>query len=179
MPRRDFLERLALLAGGTAAANMILPLLENNYAHADTVAEDDPRLRTEFPAIAEKMGGYIAYPLEGPRMPGVIVIQNQPQSAYPRCAPAGAGKPSPMPRLSLCLGGAGRCRQARNMIGCRSGRHPRRLAHSLKAIAKHQLDRQMGPWASAGAAASQCAGRRQPAWPQASSIKPAAADVPK
>ncbi len=74
MPRRDFLERLALLAGGTAAANAILPLLENNYAHADTVAEDDPRLRTEFPAIAEKMGGYLAYPLEVPRMPGVIVI---------------------------------------------------------------------------------------------------------
>jgi len=74
MPRRDFLERLARLAGGTAAANAILPMLENNYARADSVAEDDPRLRTEFPAIAKNMGGYLAQPLEGPRMPGVIVI---------------------------------------------------------------------------------------------------------
>jgi carboxymethylenebutenolidase len=74
MPRRDFLERLALLAGGTAAAGAILPILENNYAHADTVAEDDPRLRTEMPAIGDNMGGYLAYPLAGDRIPGVIVI---------------------------------------------------------------------------------------------------------
>jgi carboxymethylenebutenolidase len=74
MPRRDFLERLALLAGGTAAAGAILPILENNYAHADTVAEDDPRLRTEMPAIGEKMGGYLAFPQAGDRLPGVIVI---------------------------------------------------------------------------------------------------------
>jgi carboxymethylenebutenolidase len=74
MPRRDFLERLALLAGGTAAAGAILPILENNYAHADTVAEDDPRLRTEMPAIGEKMGGYLAFPQAGNRLPGVIVI---------------------------------------------------------------------------------------------------------
>ncbi len=74
MPRRDFLERLARLAGGTAAANAVLPMLENDYAHADTVSEDDPRLHTEFPAIAEKMGGYLAYPLAGDRIPGAIVI---------------------------------------------------------------------------------------------------------
>jgi len=74
MPRRDFLERLALLAGGTAAANAVLPMLENDYARADTVAEDDPRLHTEFPAIAKNMGGYLAFSPSGPRMPGVIVI---------------------------------------------------------------------------------------------------------
>lgn len=74
MPRRNFLERLTLLAGGTAAASAILPVLENNYAHADTVAEDDPRLRTEMPAIADKMGGYLAVPLSSGGMPGVIVI---------------------------------------------------------------------------------------------------------
>lgn len=74
MPRRDFLERLALLAGGTTAASALLPMLENNYAHAAMVAEDDPRLRTEMPAIGEKMGGYLAFPLAGNRLPGAIVI---------------------------------------------------------------------------------------------------------
>ena len=74
MPRRDFLERLALLAGGTAAANTLLPLLENNYAHADTVTEDDPRLHTDSPAIGKNMGGYLAAPLAGGKLPGVIVI---------------------------------------------------------------------------------------------------------
>ena len=40
--RRDFLERLTLLAGSTAAATALLPALENNYAHAEVVAENDP-----------------------------------------------------------------------------------------------------------------------------------------
>lgn len=44
--RRDFLERLARLAGGAAAASALLPLLVNDYARAAIVAEDDPRLET-------------------------------------------------------------------------------------------------------------------------------------
>ncbi|MGH8699751.1 MAG: hypothetical protein ACREVR_01060, partial [Burkholderiales bacterium] len=32
LERRVFLQRLAVLAGGTAAAMTMLPLLENNYA---------------------------------------------------------------------------------------------------------------------------------------------------
>jgi carboxymethylenebutenolidase len=42
MGRREFLPRLARSAGGTAAAAALLPLLENRYAHAATVAPDDP-----------------------------------------------------------------------------------------------------------------------------------------
>ena len=37
--RREFLERLAALAGSTAAAMALLPLLGNDYARAATVAE--------------------------------------------------------------------------------------------------------------------------------------------
>jgi carboxymethylenebutenolidase len=45
--RRDFLERLARIAGGAAAATALLPILANNYAHAaPLVAEDDKRLDT-------------------------------------------------------------------------------------------------------------------------------------
>lgn len=42
--RRAFLERLSRLAGGTAAATALLPLLANDYARAALVAEDDDRL---------------------------------------------------------------------------------------------------------------------------------------
>ena len=38
MKRREFLEKLTLLAGGTAAATALLPVLENNYALAGMVA---------------------------------------------------------------------------------------------------------------------------------------------
>ena len=42
--RRTFLDRLAAIAGSSAAALALLPLLQNDYAHAATVAADDARL---------------------------------------------------------------------------------------------------------------------------------------
>ncbi|MFN3959483.1 MAG: dienelactone hydrolase family protein [Parvularculaceae bacterium] len=43
--RRDFLDRLARVAGGTAAATALLPILANDYARAaPLIAEDDARL---------------------------------------------------------------------------------------------------------------------------------------
>lgn len=42
--RREFLARLARLAGGAAAASALLPLLANDYAKAAIVSENDPRL---------------------------------------------------------------------------------------------------------------------------------------
>jgi carboxymethylenebutenolidase len=47
MSRREFLDRLATLTGSAAAAAALLPLLQNNYAQAVIVAENDPRLVTE------------------------------------------------------------------------------------------------------------------------------------
>ncbi|MBB5517517.1 dienelactone hydrolase family protein [Amphiplicatus metriothermophilus] len=44
LDRRAFLERLAGLAGGAAAASALLPMLTNDYARAAIVPEDDPRL---------------------------------------------------------------------------------------------------------------------------------------
>ena len=41
-----FLERLAQLVGGTTAALALLPVLENNYAMAQSVSEQDIRLTT-------------------------------------------------------------------------------------------------------------------------------------
>ena len=44
MNRRAFLDRLAALAGSTAAATALLPVLQNNYAQAQTIPENDPRI---------------------------------------------------------------------------------------------------------------------------------------
>jgi carboxymethylenebutenolidase len=73
MPRREFLERLTSLAGTAAAAAALLPLLQNNYAHAEIIAENDSRIVTEtldFPGGS----GYFAKPAEGDKFPGVLVI---------------------------------------------------------------------------------------------------------
>lgn len=77
MSRRGFLDRLAQLAGGTAAALSLLPVLENNYALAQKVAENDDRLaiaRVEYEAGGAKISGYLARLKGGQKRPGVIVI---------------------------------------------------------------------------------------------------------
>jgi carboxymethylenebutenolidase len=77
MSRRSFLDRLAVLAGGTAAATALLPVLENNYAYADTVAEDDPRVKgemTTFRAGAQDVSGYLVRPAADGKYPSVVVV---------------------------------------------------------------------------------------------------------
>ena len=78
LPRRTFLERLAVLAGGSAAAYALLPLLENNYARAAVIAPDDARLsagRVAIPLPGGTMRAYVATPRDGPaKRAGVIVI---------------------------------------------------------------------------------------------------------
>jgi carboxymethylenebutenolidase len=78
LERRVFLERLAVLAGGSAAAYALLPLLENNYARAALVEPADPRLATgmvTFRGASGEVRGYVATPKSGPaKRPGVIVI---------------------------------------------------------------------------------------------------------
>ena len=77
MSRRSFLDRLAMLAGGTAAATALLPILENNYAHADTVAENDPRVKGEmvtFKAGSQDVSGYLVQPAADGKYPSVVVV---------------------------------------------------------------------------------------------------------
>lgn len=71
--RRDFLDRLAALAGGTAAANVLLASLQNNYAHAQMVAENDPRLRSEMVQLGP-LNGYLVRPNDNVKRPLVLVI---------------------------------------------------------------------------------------------------------
>jgi len=77
LSRRTFLDRLAVLAGGTAAATALLPMLENNYAYADTVAENDPRVKGEmvtFKAGAQDVSGYLVQPVADGKYPSVVVV---------------------------------------------------------------------------------------------------------
>jgi carboxymethylenebutenolidase len=76
MTRRAFLDWLAAVAGGAAAATALLPLLENNYAAAQVVPEADPRITTQTISIAgiDKLTGYLVRPQMGERWPAVIVI---------------------------------------------------------------------------------------------------------
>jgi carboxymethylenebutenolidase len=77
MSRRHFLERLAVVAGSTVAALALLPVLENNYAFAQTIADGDSRLttgRVEYDAGGAKIAGYLARPVGGRKHPAVLVI---------------------------------------------------------------------------------------------------------
>ena len=48
LDRCEFLKKLAVLAGGTAAAIALLPLVENNLAKAQIVPKDDSRLHVDY-----------------------------------------------------------------------------------------------------------------------------------
>jgi carboxymethylenebutenolidase len=75
LSRHEFLKRLALLAGGTAAAMTILPLLESNYAKAAVTADDD--LFTEYvkyTGVPNEMTAYVARPKKEKKYAAVIVI---------------------------------------------------------------------------------------------------------
>jgi carboxymethylenebutenolidase len=77
LDRREFLTRLALLAGGTAAAAAFTPFLEAGHAMAQVVPEDDPRLFTEhidYPGETGGISAYFARPKGDVKRPGVIVI---------------------------------------------------------------------------------------------------------
>jgi carboxymethylenebutenolidase len=78
MDRRAFMERLTQIAGSTAAAAAFLPLLQSDYAMAETVKPDDPRLVSEDGvAIAGSdpgLKGYLVAPKGGLKRPALLMI---------------------------------------------------------------------------------------------------------
>lgn len=75
LSRQDFLKRLALLAGGTAAAMSLLPLLESNYAKAAVTADDDLMTETiKYPGVPAEMTAYVARPKKEGKYAAVVVI---------------------------------------------------------------------------------------------------------
>lgn len=77
MDRRDFLAKLAAIAGGTAAAAALVPALEGAAGTAQIVPPDDPRLETgyvKYPIEGGEMRAYSAKPKGAVKLAGVIVI---------------------------------------------------------------------------------------------------------
>jgi carboxymethylenebutenolidase len=75
LSRLTFLKKLVRLTGSTAAALSVLPLLEVNYAHAQTVEED--QLFTEhvaYPGVDGEMKAYVARPKKKKKYPVIMVI---------------------------------------------------------------------------------------------------------
>ena len=75
--RREFLDRLAGIAGSSAAALALLPLLQNDYARAAMVAPNDVRLAIDevsYDADGTRINGYLARLKAKGKRPAVIVI---------------------------------------------------------------------------------------------------------
>jgi carboxymethylenebutenolidase len=75
--RRGFLDRLAEIAGSSAAALALLPLLQNDYARAAVVAADDSRLAIEtitYDANGTPINAYLVRLKSKGRRPAVLVI---------------------------------------------------------------------------------------------------------
>jgi carboxymethylenebutenolidase len=75
--RRQFLEKLAVVVGGLAAAYAVLPLLENSEVQAEIIAAEDSRLAAQlvkFQAGSGQMSGYQAQPKNIAKMPAILVV---------------------------------------------------------------------------------------------------------
>jgi carboxymethylenebutenolidase len=75
LTRQEFLKRLAMLTGSTAAAMAVLPLIEVNYAHAAVTNQDDLLTETiSYPGVPGNMQAYVARPKKEMKYAAVVVI---------------------------------------------------------------------------------------------------------
>jgi carboxymethylenebutenolidase len=75
--RRDFIRKLAVITGSTAAALTLIPILENNSLTATEKAEKLAEVvskMTTYPAFTGDMKAFEAMPKKGKKFPAVIVI---------------------------------------------------------------------------------------------------------
>lgn len=77
--RRDYIKKLGLFAVGGMTAEALMASLSPNYAWAEQVKPDDPRIKTETvtyqsPKGAGEMKGLLAWPAKGKKFPAVLVI---------------------------------------------------------------------------------------------------------
>ncbi|MAT14529.1 MAG: dienelactone hydrolase [Planctomyces sp.] len=77
--RRDYIKRLSAFAVGGLTVEALLSSLSPNYAWAEQVKEDDPRIQAErilykSPNGGGEIEGLLAYPAEGDKFPAVVVI---------------------------------------------------------------------------------------------------------
>lgn len=84
LSRQEFLRRLILLTGSTAAALAVLPMIEVNQAHAAVTKSDD--LFTDYikyPGVNGEMQAYVARPkAEGKYATVVVIHENRGLNAH-------------------------------------------------------------------------------------------------
>lgn len=79
MTRREYVKRLSAFAVGGVTVEALLSSLSPNYAWAQQIKPDDPRIKTEMityesPQGAGSMKGLLARPSKGDKFPAVLVI---------------------------------------------------------------------------------------------------------
>jgi carboxymethylenebutenolidase len=75
LSRQEFLQRLTQMAGSSAAAMAILPLIEVNQEHAAITSADDLFTeRIKYDGVSGTMEAYVARPKEEKTYPTVVVI---------------------------------------------------------------------------------------------------------
>ena len=79
IPRREFLDGAKRFATGGLTAAALLESLAPNYAWAQQVAKDDPRITTSTATVDSPEGngsikGYLAKPKSGTKFPAVLVV---------------------------------------------------------------------------------------------------------
>lgn len=75
--RRNFVKKLALVAGSTAAAMALIPILEDNGKSTLLSDQNDQDVLAEFinyPGETGEIKAYLAHPKAGKKFPAVIVI---------------------------------------------------------------------------------------------------------
>ena len=85
LSRKDFMERLVKLAGGTALAFSALAVLEPGYAAAATVMPEDDKLEIEdvtWPGDGTTMRGYLVHP-KGRKKRGAVVVIHENRGLTP------------------------------------------------------------------------------------------------
>ena len=77
--RRDFLDRAKRYAVGGVTVMTLFESLRPNYAYAQQVAKDDPKIKTSYETVDSPQGngtikGYFARPAAAGKFPAVLVI---------------------------------------------------------------------------------------------------------
>lgn len=75
--RRDFVRKLAIVAGSSAAALALIPILEANSMDVSSSIQADPDLMSEFIKYQGETGevkGFLAWPKAGKKFPAVLII---------------------------------------------------------------------------------------------------------
>jgi carboxymethylenebutenolidase len=75
--RRDFVRKLAIVAGSSAAALALIPILEANSMDASSSIQAEPELMSEFIKYQGETGevkGFLAWLKTGKKFPAVLII---------------------------------------------------------------------------------------------------------